>query len=248
MEYIHIKSLEKFHPGYKDRRLQWAKIYFDMVQGDPDCELIESEIDWSRLVKMILLELRARKPLPNSDHYWTKNGFNIKKRPMSLTLKMLHNFVDIVDIDTQLLKDCVIEKSKIRVDKDKIRVDKDKIRVDEDKDKIRVDEEEIINDLNLVLGTSYKLLDKTKSLILSRFKEKFTVEDFKTVHRKMLKTWGADQEMYKYLRPITLYGNKFESYLNMISPSTKLTETGVKSYLVGRAWLQKNEVIDVGQK
>jgi uncharacterized phage protein (TIGR02220 family) len=211
--------------------LQWAKIYFDMVQGDPDCELIESEIDWARLVKMILLELRARKPLPNSNRYWVKNGFDVKKRPMSLTLQMLHNFVDI---GTELSKDCAIEKSKRRVDKE------------EDKDKSRV--EEIMYDLNLVLGSSYKeTVTKTVQLIKARLNEGFTIEDFKTVHRKMLKCWGADEEMYKYLRPITLYSPKFESYLNMREPVTKLTETGVKAYYVGQAWLKKSEVVDVGQ-
>ena len=231
MEHIHIRNLEKFHPGYKDRRLQWAKIYFDMVQGDPDCELIESEIDWARLVKMILLELRARKPLPNSDRYWVKNGFDIKKRSMSLTIKMLHNFIETV---TELSKDCAIEKS--REDKEE---DIEKSRKD-----IRI--EEIINDLNLVLGTSYKkTLYKTKEAIQARFNEGFTVDDFKTVHRNMVRAWGADAKMCKFLRPITLYSNKFESYLNYKEFTTKLTESGVKAYIVGREWLKKQEVIDV---
>ena len=44
MQYIHIRSLEKYHPGYKDRTLQWAKIHFKMVQGDPDCEMITNEM------------------------------------------------------------------------------------------------------------------------------------------------------------------------------------------------------------
>lgn len=105
----------------------------------------------------------------------------------------------------------------------------------------------IITDLNEVLGTSYKPISKTKELIQVRFNEGFTIEDFKTVHRRMLKCWGADDEMYKYLRPITLYSNKFESYLNMREPFTKLSEAGVKAYLVGREWLKKQEVIDVRQ-
>src|SRR3990172_676001 len=96
MEYIHIRNLEKFHPGYKDRQLLWAKIHFAIVQGDPEFELIDNEIDKWRFVAMICLELRAQKPLPNLDSYWQKQGFNLKKRPMSLSLKMLHNFVNSV--------------------------------------------------------------------------------------------------------------------------------------------------------
>jgi hypothetical protein len=93
MEYIHVRNLEKYHPGYKDRTLQWAKIYFRMAQGDPDCDMIMNELDWGRLVKIILLELQAKQPLPNNDEYWTRKGFDIKTRKMSLTLQMLQNFV-----------------------------------------------------------------------------------------------------------------------------------------------------------
>ena len=99
MKYIHVRNLEKYHPGYKDRTLQWGKIFINMVEGDPDCELIDNETDWGRFIKMILLELRAQKPLPDLDVYWTKKGFNLKKRPMTLTLRMLHSFLDIVTED-----------------------------------------------------------------------------------------------------------------------------------------------------
>lgn len=95
MEYIHVRNLEKYHPGYKDRQLSWAKIFINMADGDPDMEMVTNEIDWARLIKMILLELRAKKPLPNDNGYWLKKGFDLKKRPMSLTLKMLHSFLEV---------------------------------------------------------------------------------------------------------------------------------------------------------
>ena len=112
MKYIHIKNLEKYHPGYKDRTLQWAKIYFKMVQGDPDCEMIEDETDWGRLIKFIILELQAQRAIPLDNKYLTKKGFNLEKRPISLTIQMLHNFISIVDVATQL-------KNPLHVDKDK---------------------------------------------------------------------------------------------------------------------------------
>ena len=100
---------------------------------------------------------------------------------------------------------------------------------------------EIIEDLNLVLGTDYKINSKaTKELIMARLNEKYTLDDFKTVHRKMLRSWGTDEKMVKYLRPITLYGTKFESYLNQKTLTTKLTPEGIKAYLIGQEWL-KNE-------
>jgi len=114
--YIHIKNLEKYHPGYKDRKLQWAKLHFSMVNGDPEFEIIESEIDKWRFAAMICLELNAQKPLLDDDNYW-KKYFDINKRPMFLTLQMLHNFVDIV---TELSKECNVDKDKDKEeDKDK---------------------------------------------------------------------------------------------------------------------------------
>ena len=119
MDYIHIKNLEKYHPGYKDRTLQWAKIYINMADGDPDTELIENEIDWARFIKMILLELRAKKPLPNIETYWLKKGFNLKKRSMSLTLQMLHNFIEVVTEMEKTVTEPLRREEKIREDKEK---------------------------------------------------------------------------------------------------------------------------------
>jgi len=122
--------------------------------------------------------------------------------------------------------------------------DKDK-EEDKDKDKEEVKAKDIISDLNLVLGTSYKHTSKqTQDLIQARLNDGFTVDDFKVVHRKMLRSWGMDEKMVKYLRPITLYGNKFEGYLNMREPQTKLGEHGTKAYLIGQAWLAKQQEKD----
>lgn len=73
----------------------------------------------------------------------------------------------------------------------------------------------IIEDLNLVCSTSYKYkTPKTKELIKTRLKEGFTVEDFKKVHRNKFADWSNNADMVKFLRPETLYSNKFEGYLN----------------------------------
>ena len=56
-------------------------------------------------------------------------------------------------------------------------------------------------------------LKNTQSFISARLKEGFTVEDFKKVIDVKAKSWvGTDFE--KYLRPTTLFGTKFENYLN----------------------------------
>lgn len=76
---------------------------------------------------------------------------------------------------------------------------------------------EIVDYLNTVCGTSYKAsTDKTRKLINARLNEGFTVDDFKIVIDKKSKEWlGTDYA--KYLRPETLFGTKFESYLNALS-------------------------------
>lgn len=74
---------------------------------------------------------------------------------------------------------------------------------------------EIIDYLNLKAGTSYRSTSKnTQSLIKARLNESFTIEDFKTVIDKKVFSWLQDPNFSKYLRPATLFGPKFESYLN----------------------------------
>lgn len=72
---------------------------------------------------------------------------------------------------------------------------------------------EIVNYLNDVCGSSYRLTSKkTKSLIKTRLVEGFTVDNFKTVIDTKAKEW-LRTEQAKYLRPETLFGTKFEGYL-----------------------------------
>lgn len=72
----------------------------------------------------------------------------------------------------------------------------------------------IIDFLNQKLNTRYRYDNtKTQSQIKARFNEGFTVEDFYKVIETKYNEWhGTDHA--KYLRPETLFGTKFESYLN----------------------------------
>lgn len=73
----------------------------------------------------------------------------------------------------------------------------------------------IITHLNEKAGTQYRAsTPKTKALIRSRLSEGFTVNDFITVIDKKCEEWRGDGKMEKYLRPETLFGTKFEGYLN----------------------------------
>jgi len=79
---------------------------------------------------------------------------------------------------------------------------------------------EIINYLNDKADRSFKpSSQKTKEKIRARFNEDFDLEDFKNVIDTKVADWGEDDEMKKYLRPRTLFSNKFEDYLNEPIPT-----------------------------
>lgn len=91
---------------------------------------------------------------------------------------------------------------------------------------------EIIEYLNKTIGSRYRGGTADSAKINARLKEGFTVEDFKTVINKKSKEWmGTNMEAY--LRPETLFGNKFESYLNQIGttrPTSKAEEMAGYSF------------------
>ena len=73
---------------------------------------------------------------------------------------------------------------------------------------------DVIACLNEKAGTKYKhTTKKTQELIRARMKEGFTLEDFQRVIETKCSDWkGTEYE--SYLRPETLFGTKFEGYLN----------------------------------
>lgn len=84
-------------------------------------------------------------------------------------------------------------------------------RVDEKNEEIIIS---VINYLNEKADKNYKsTTQKTKSLINARIKEGFTFDDFKKVIDTKTQQWKLSADMNRYLRPETLFGNKFESYL-----------------------------------
>ena len=74
--------------------------------------------------------------------------------------------------------------------------------------------EEVVNHLNEKAGTKYKSSSKnTTKHIKARINDGYTLEDFKTVIDKKCSEW-LNTDMEKYLCPDTLFGSKFEKYLN----------------------------------
>lgn len=79
----------------------------------------------------------------------------------------------------------------------------------------------ILSRLNEKAGTNYRASSKaTQGHINARLGEGYTVEDFYSVIDKKCAEWKGG-EMEKYLRPETLFGSKFENYLNAPAVPTR---------------------------
>ena len=75
----------------------------------------------------------------------------------------------------------------------------------------------VVDYLNQKTSKNFKSnSQKTQKLIHARLKEGFSLEDFQKVIDVKTKEWKNDKVMCKYLRPETLFGTKFEGYLNEI--------------------------------
>lgn len=73
---------------------------------------------------------------------------------------------------------------------------------------------EAVDYLNQKAGTKYKSNSKnTTKHIKARLNDGYTLEDFKSVIDKKCSEW-LNTDMEKYLCPDTLFGSKFEKYLN----------------------------------
>lgn len=85
----------------------------------------------------------------------------------------------------------------------------------EKNDKNNIMVAEIISYLNEKTGKNFKSgVAKNRDLIKARLKEGYSVEDFKKVIDIKVAEWLNDENMSKFLRPETLFSNKFEGYLN----------------------------------
>lgn len=73
--------------------------------------------------------------------------------------------------------------------------------------------QEIIDYLNEKAGKRFKVNEKTKAHINARVNDGYTLADFRAVIEKKVAEWRGT-EMDKFLRPETLFGTKFEGYLN----------------------------------
>ena len=113
----------------------------------------------------------------------------------------------LVDNKEDIIDNSILDKSNIEYSVDTKKELKKDIEL---KENIKC----IIDYLNESINSKFKYDNKqTIRDIKARFKEGYVLDDFYDVIDKKVKEW-FNTEMEKYLRPSTLFGNKFENYIN----------------------------------
>lgn len=130
---------------------------------------------------------------------------------------------DVYNMDTACIQDVNEVYTEDKLSKDKLSKDNniDKLSSSENSNpepeqkSQKIPYEKIIDYLNRKTNSHYRPTSKaTRRLIKARYNEGFTDMDFKTVIDKKCAEWLQDGNMAQYLRPETLFGTKFEAYLN----------------------------------
>lgn len=89
------------------------------------------------------------------------------------------------------------------------------INTPESDNKFKSQVEEVISYLNSRASKNFRSGSmKTTEKIRSRLNEGYNIEDFRKVIDVKVSSWKGDPKMDAYLRPETLFGTKFENYLN----------------------------------
>ncbi|MGY3717154.1 conserved phage C-terminal domain-containing protein [Sutcliffiella cohnii] len=87
--------------------------------------------------------------------------------------------------------------------------------VEEEIEEEKIPYVEIVTYLNNATNSNFRFsTQKTKGLIKARWNEGFRLQDFIKVIDIKVSQWLNDPKMNEYLRPPTLFGTNFESYLN----------------------------------
>ncbi len=116
-------------------------------------------------------------------------------------------------MDTECIQNVSSLDTQVRLGKDRLGKDRDIQSSSDELDDIPY--KEIIDYLNEKTNSQFRnSTKKTQTLIKARFAEGFNLDDFKKVIDTKATEWLNDSKMSKFLRPETLFGTKFESYLN----------------------------------
>ena len=207
MEYLKIRNWEKWQTYRSDRgQPPWIKIH-RCVMRDPEWVSLTDE-ERGQLVAMWLLAADHGGEIPASPTLIRKLCFMSKEPNVS-------KFIDLNFIEPSVGHSGVNMASTWRQDDEpeESRVEKNIYSAEALPNNIPY--KEIIDYLNQKANTHFKHdTTATKRFIKARWNEGFDLSAFKYVIDVKCGQWLTDPKMVSYLRPMTLFGTRFESYLN----------------------------------
>lgn len=231
-----------------ERHITIPKIYLELTNDYPTAALLNQMIFWSDKTKRrdgffyktykeweeetFLSEYQVRR----ASNSLKELGFletKLKKANGSPTLHY--------KLDMDVLSESIVKKLKNRnqtnlrndteVYEESLTVDdtvNDNSRKDSPAKAERIPCKEIIDYLNEQTGRKYShKANKNQDLIKARWNEGFRLDDFIQVVDNKVNDWLRDEKMNQYLRPATLFSNKFDGYLN---------ETNKREVTSGNDW------------
>ena len=208
-------------------------------------------------VKFRMIEMNEHINIVNWEKHQNIEGLEKIREQNRLRKQKQRELENIKKLENTKEKEVVTGQSRDVTQQNKNRIDKnriDKNRIEEEKSNNNlsckqddVPYKEIINYLNNKIDSNYKhTTNKTKELIRARFEEGFKFDDFKIVIDKKSETW-KNTDMQKYLRPQTLFGTKFESYLNekiSLSETGKISKKAERTLKNAIKFLEEDDFID----
>lgn len=118
---------------------------------------------------------------------------------------------------TKCIQDVSSLDTQVRLGKSKDRLGKSNNTMSDKSDDV-IPYSEIISYLNEKTGRSFRTTEAHKRFIKARWNEDYKLDDFKRVVDNKVADWTGKtingQPAEKYLQPSTLFGTKFDNYLN----------------------------------
>ena len=118
---------------------------------------------------------------------------------------------------TKCIQDVSSLDTQVRLGKSKDRLGKSNNNMSDKSDDV-IPYSEIISYLNEKTGRSFRTTEAHKRFIKARWNENYKLDDFKRVVDNKVADWTGKtingQPAEKYLQPSTLFGTKFDNYLN----------------------------------
>ena len=118
---------------------------------------------------------------------------------------------------TKCIQDVSSLDTQVRLGKSKDRLGKSNNTMSDKSDDV-IPYSEIISYLNEKTGRSFRTTEAHKRFIKARWNEDYKLDDFKKVVDNKVADWTGKtingQPAEKYLQPSTLFGTKFDNYLN----------------------------------